>query len=221
MRKWMHTMDGYQETGEVKETMRERRWIHKGKSQKIHFMNHPWIFWASKFSYVEQAGREFTNINALSSSSNFTSIRFKSLMIWLNTLICWLRSKPSAILRPYNFYLRYNLFVNDLDIYRLSNFNQIVAEDSSSMTWYITSSAKQSLIVATVFTFKSFQSISFIPSGYFSYNAFIIPCCTNRSLTFLCHRPKFLDPSNLTTSNFAEEIPNIKYIWINIFLHEK
>ena len=101
----------------------------------------------TRFSYVEEVGREFSNINALSLSSNFTSIHFKSLMILLNTLICWLRSELSAILRPYSFCLRYNLFVNDLDIYRLSNFNQIVIGDSSSMTWYITSLAKQSLIV--------------------------------------------------------------------------
>ena len=71
------------------------------------------------FSYVEETGREFSNINALFLSSNFTSIRFKSLMIWLNTLICWLRFEPSAIVRPYNFCLRYNLFVNDLYIYQL------------------------------------------------------------------------------------------------------
>ena len=125
-------------------------------------------------------------------------------------LICWLRSEPFAILRPYNFCLRYNFFVNDLDIYRLSNFNQIVVGDSSSMTWYITSSAKQSLIVAATFASRSFQSMSFIPFGFFSYNAFTIPCYTNRSLTLLWHRPKILNPSNLTTSNFVEEIPNIE-----------
>ena len=169
----------------------------------------PHIRVVTRFSYVEETGREFSNINALSSSSNFTSICFKSLMIWLNTLICWLRSELSAILRPYGFYLRYNLFVNDLDIYRLSNFNQIATGDSSSMTWYITSSAKQSLIVAATLASKSFQSMSSIPSGYFSYNAFTIPCCTNRSLTLLCHRLKFPNPSNLTKSNFIEEIPYI------------
>ena len=131
-------------------------------------------------------------------------------MTLLNMLICWLKSKPSVILRPYSFCLRYNLFINDLDIYRLSNVNQIATGDSSSMTWYITSSAKQNLIVATTFTSRSFQSISSIPSGCFPYSAFTIPCCTNRSFTLLCHRPKFPNLSNLTTSNFAEEIPDIK-----------
>ena len=78
------------------------------------------------------------------------------------------------------------------------------------MTWYITSSAKQSLILVATFASISFQSTSFILFGCFPYNAFTIPCCTNRSLTLLCHRPKFLDPSNLTTSNFIEEIPEIE-----------
>ena len=128
----------------------------------------------------------------------------------MNTLICWLISEPSTILRPYNFCLRYNLFVNDLDIYQLFNFNQISVGDSSSMTWYITSSAKRSLIVAATFASRSFQSISFICSSCFLYNAFTIPCCTNKSLTLLYHRPKFPDPSNVTTSNFVEEISNIE-----------
>ena len=170
----------------------------------------PHIRVVTRFSYIEEVEREFSNINALSSSSNFTSIHFKSLMILLNTLICWLKSEPYTILRPYNFCLRYNLFVNNLDIYRLSNFNQIVVRDSSSMTWYITSSTKQSLIMAAVFASRSFQSILFIPSSCFPYNTFTIPCCTNRSLILLCHRPKFPDPSNLTMSNFVEEIPNIE-----------
>src|SRR3954469_13430175 len=46
-------------------------------------------------------------------------------------------------------------------------------------------------------------------SGPFSNRAFTIPCCTNRSLTLLCQRPKFPDPLNLIISNFADKIPDI------------
>ena len=45
MKQMMHTMDGYQETGEGGETENKRRWLNREKKpQKIHFMDHQWIF---------------------------------------------------------------------------------------------------------------------------------------------------------------------------------
>ena len=81
-------------------------------------------------------------------------------------------------------------------MYQLSNFNQITVEDSSSMTWYITSLAKHILIVDVALVFESFQSVTFIPSGYFPLKAFTKPYYTNTSLTLICHNMKFPDPSN-------------------------
>src|SRR3954468_9368398 len=71
------------------------------------------------------------------------------------------------------------------------------------------SSDRQSLIVATAFASSSFHSVFSMLSGFSSNRAFTIPCCTNRSLTLLCQRPKFLVPSNLIISNFADKIPDI------------
>lgn len=36
-----------------------------------------------------------------------------------------------------------------------------------------------------------------------------MPCCTNKSLALLYHNTKFLDPSNLTLSDFVEDILDI------------
>jgi hypothetical protein len=38
-------------------------------------------------------------------------------------------------------------------------------------------------------------------------NAFTITCCTNKSLTRLCHNSKLTDPSNFIMSNFIEDVP--------------
>src|SRR3954468_18736594 len=71
------------------------------------------------------------------------------------------------------------------------------------------SSDRQSLIVATAFASNSFHSVFSMLSGFSSNRVFTIPCCTNRSLTLLCQRPKFSVPSNLIISNFADKIPDI------------
>src|SRR3954470_5658922 len=65
------------------------------------------------------------------------------------------------------------------------------------------------MIVATAFDFSSFHLVFSMLSGFSSDRAFTIPCCTNRSLTLLCQRPKFLVPLNLIISNFADKILDI------------
>src|SRR5438270_11038713 len=65
------------------------------------------------------------------------------------------------------------------------------------------------MIVATAFASSSFHSVFSMLSSFSSNRAFTIPCCTNRSLTLLCQRPKFPVPSNLIISNFADKIPDI------------
>ena len=62
-------------------------------------------------------------------------------------------------LSSYSFRLRLSLFVRELDIYRLSNFNHITTVDMSSMTSYISSSARHSRIVLTAFILSSSHSI--------------------------------------------------------------
>ena len=46
-----------------RETERKRRWKKKEKSQKIHFMNHPWIFWAVGKPYQMQPPSWFLSIS--------------------------------------------------------------------------------------------------------------------------------------------------------------
>jgi hypothetical protein len=128
-------------------------------------------------------------------------------MICLNVLMCCLRSAPSVILSPYNFYFRCSLFVRDLDIYLFSRFNQIPAVEFSSMTLYITSSTSNSRIVLTAFMSSSSHLSFVIFSSFFVFSckAFTKPCYTNRSFTLLCHSPKLLVPSNLTRPTVAIE----------------
>ncbi|KAJ1283073.1 hypothetical protein BS78_03G100300 [Paspalum vaginatum] len=38
-------------------------------------------------------------------------------------------------------------------------------------------------------------------SGFLSLSVLERPCCANRSLTLVCHSPKFPVPSNFTASN--------------------
>src|SRR5881628_1568642 len=65
------------------------------------------------------------------------------------------------------------------------------------------------IFILQIRTSSSFHSVFSMLSGFSSNRAFTIPCCTNRSLTLLCQRPKFPVPSNLIISNFADKIPDI------------
>ena len=58
----------------------------------------------------------------------------KSVIIWLKILTCYAKFEPSYIFSPYSLCLRYNLFVSDLDIYRLSSFCHTSPGDLMSMT---------------------------------------------------------------------------------------
>ena len=109
-------------------------------------------------------------------------------------------------LKLIKFHLRFNLFVKDLDIYWLFNFNHMAAV-SSSMTSFISSFARRIRIVLTAFISSSSYSSSVIFSCFFvfPYKAFTKPCYSNISFTLLFYNPKLPVSLNLTMFTLAIE----------------
>jgi len=70
-------------------------------------------------------GNEANKSNALSSFSMFTTREANSIIVLLNWSRCWLKFASSIILRLNSRFFKYNLLVNDLDLYRLSNLSQL------------------------------------------------------------------------------------------------
>jgi len=155
------------------------------------------------------SGRELRSINALSSSLILTSIARSSLMTLLKKFRCSNTAVASFMRSLYSYFLRYSLLERLFIIYNVSNLDQNPVAVYSSITLYITSSARHSWIVLAAFRSIFSQSSFDVPAGFadLPYKVLWRSCCTNNAFTFFCHNLKFPLPLNFSTLNFVIELP--------------
>ena len=150
------------------------------------------------------SGSELKSISALSSSSILTSIARSSLMTLLKKFRCSNTVVPSFMRSPYSCFFRYSLLEKLFVIYNIPNLDHNRVVISSSITLYITSSARHSWIVLVAFRFISSQSSFDVSIGFDDLFCKVLwrPCCTSNVFTLFCYKLKFPLPLNLSTSNF-------------------
>ena len=105
--------------------------------------------------------------------------------------------------------VRYSLLEKLFIIYNISNLDHNSVAIFSSITLYITSSAKHSWIILATFKSISFQSLFDVSTGFANFSCKILwrPYCTSNAFTLFCHKAKFSLPLNFSTSNFVVKLP--------------